>query len=143
MRFIIIALVFLFLMGASGEIYGEYHIAPDKKLHLGAGIIIGAGSYFICPRLEELVFDRSRVHPAAWSIGMAALAGAAKEVIYDDWMGRGYRDPKDFYYTVAGGAISGLMLGIIEAVFKSKNEHVFFEANPFNKNIAVSYYHIY
>ena len=69
---------------------------PDKKLHLWAGIIIGGGSYFICPELEELVFDKSRISPVIWSIGMAGLAGAAKEIVYDDWMGRGYSDPKDF-----------------------------------------------
>jgi len=60
---------------------------------------------------------------------MAALAGAGKEIIYDDYMGRGYPDKKDFYYTVAGGAISGLFLAAIETVFKSSNSNVYLEAN--------------
>jgi hypothetical protein len=128
---------------SSYRIYGDYHIQPDKKLHLEAGIIIGGASYLICPKLEELVFDKSRIYPAIWSIGMAGLAGAAKEIIYDDWMGRGYPDIKDFYYTLMGGAISGLTLGIFETMFNGINNNVCVKANPLNKNIIVSYFHYY
>jgi hypothetical protein len=142
-KILLIIFFFLSFIGTSSKIYGDHHIQPDKKLHLEAGIIIGAGSYFICPKLEELVFDKSRIYPAIWSIGMAGLAGAAKEIIYDDWMGRGYPDIKDFYYTVIGGAISGLALGIFQTVFNGINNNVCVKANPLNKNIAVSYYHSY
>jgi hypothetical protein len=139
-KFLIIILVVPGFMNASFPIYGDYHMQPDKKLHLGAGIIIGAGSYFIGPGLEQLIFDKSRIYPAIWSISMAGLAGAGKEIIYDDWMGRGYPDVKDFYYTVAGGAISGLTLGIIETIFKCKNNNLNLQANLINKNIAISYH---
>ena len=134
---------FICFAAAPAMIYGEYNIQPDKKLHLEAGIIIGAGSYFIGPALEEFIFDKSRIHPVVWSIGMAGIAGAGKEIIYDDMMGRGYPDRKDFYYTVAGGAISGLTLGIIETVFKITNNNLSLDANPVNKRISVSYSHPY
>ncbi len=111
----------------------------DKKLHLEAGIIIGGVSYFICPELEEVVFDKSRIFPSVWSVGMAGLAGAAKEVIYDDWMGKGNAELKDFYYTVTGGLISGLTLGIIETVFSCVNPDISVYANPLNKNVFLSY----
>ena len=140
-KFLIIVYVLFCFIGSSTKIYGNYHMEPDKKLHLWAGIIIGGGSYFICPKLEELVFDKSRIHPAIWSIAMAGLAGAGKEIIYDDWMGRGYSDPKDFYYTVAGGAISGLTFGIIDTVFKNENKNLHIEANLLNKNVAIAYHH--
>jgi hypothetical protein len=139
-KFLIIILVVPVLMKASSPIYGEYHMQPDKKLHLWAGIIIGGGSYFIGPALEQLIFDKSIIHPVIWSIGVAGMAGAGKEIIYDDWMGRGFPDVKDFYYTVAGGAISGLTLAIIETIFKSTNTNLHVEANLLNKNIAVSYH---
>jgi hypothetical protein len=142
MKKILISIVFIFI-AATANIYGEYHMQYDKKLHLEAGIIIGGASYFICPKIEELVFEKSRVYPAIWSIGMAGLAGAAKEVIYDDWMGRGYPEVKDFYYTIAGGAISGVTLGLLEAIFKGMTTNVIINANPLNKEIAVSYYRSY
>ena len=141
-RFIIVS-VLLYLAAPITNIYGEYYMPPDKKLHLEAGIIIGAGSYFIGPALEELVFDKSYIHPVIWSIGMASLAGAGKEIIYDDKMGRGYPDKKDFYYTAAGGAISGFTLWTIESIFKCANNSISLEADPLNKKIAVSYSRFY
>ncbi len=143
MKVLVIVFAVIVFVEDSAEIYGEYHMQPDKKLHLGAGIIIGAGSYFICPKFEELIFDESRIYPPVWSIGMAGLAGAGKEIIYDDMLGRGYADIKDFYYTLIGGAISGITLGIFESVFKIKNNNLYLEANPINKNIAISYFHSY
>jgi hypothetical protein len=143
MKYIIIISASLFFIWASEKIYGEYRLEPDKKLHLEAGIIIGGASYFICPKFEELIFDKSRIHPAIWSIGMAALAGAGKEIIYDDRMGRGNPDAKDFYYTVLGGAISGLAFGILEAVFKIKNNNLIIETNLINKNFFISCYYSY
>jgi hypothetical protein len=143
LKLLIIVSAFLCFTGTPAKIYAEYHMQYDKKLHLGAGLIIGGASYYICPKLEELVFNKSRIYPAIWSISMAALAGAGKEIIYDDYMGRGYPDKKDFYYTVIGGAISGFFLAAIETVYKSSNRNVYFEANPVNKKIAVSYHHSY
>lgn len=130
----------LYLTAASGT---GYCIAPDKKLHLGAGIIIGAGSYFICPAFEKLILEENYVHPALWSIGMASLAGAGKEIVYDDMMGRGYADVHDFYYTAAGGAVSGLTLFIIESIFDVSDNSISIEADPFEKKFNVAYRHFY
>ena len=148
-KFLISAFAFFVLFHASSEVHAGYNMQPDKKLHLEAGIIIGGASYFIGPKMEQLVFEKARVYPAVWSIGMAGLAGAGKEIVYDKWMGKGYPDAKDFYYTVAGGAISGLFLGILDTVIFGNDENninktsVYFEANPLNKNIAVSFSHAY
>lgn len=120
-----------------------YCIAPDKKLHLGAGIIIGAGSYFICPAFEELILGKTYVHPVLWSIGMASLAGAGKEIVYDDMMGKGYADVHDFYYTAAGGAISGLTIFVIESIFDVNDKSISIEADPFEKKFSVAYRHYY
>jgi len=118
-------------------------MAPDKKLHLGAGIIIGTGSYFICPEFEQLIFNKTYVHPALWSIGMASLAGAGKELVYDDMMGKGCADVHDFYYTAAGGLISGLTLCILESIFDCTQRNLSLEANPVDKIIFISYSHSY
>jgi hypothetical protein len=141
-KFIIIITTMTCCLAFSSNIYSEYHMQPDKKLHLGAGIIIGAGSYFICPKFEKLIFDKSRIFAPVWSIGMAALAGAGKEIVYDDKMGKGTRDVKDFYYTVAGGAISGITLGIVEYIYKI-NSNITIDVNPANKRAAISYYCLY
>ena len=142
-KFLCLACLLLCLNAASGTGYCSCRIAPDKKLHLGAGIIIGAGSYYICPSLEELVFDNSYVHPAFWSIGMASLAGAGKEIIYDDMMGRGYADVHDFYYTAAGGVISGLTLFAIESILDRGNNSLLVVADPFLKNFSVAFIRAY
>lgn len=138
--YIILISSLLFCLTAAAEPgYCGYSIAPDKKLHLGAGIIIGTGSYFICPELEELIFDKTYIHPVLWSIGMASLAGAGKEIVYDHMMGRGYADIYDFYYTAAGGVISGLTLYIIESIFNCRGNNISIEADPVEKNLTLAY----
>ena len=135
--------LFLCFSAASEPGYCGYSVAPDKKLHLGAGIIIGAGSYFICPEIEELFFDKTYIPPVLWSIGMASLAGAGKEIAYDDMLGKGYADVYDFYYTAAGGVISGLTLCIIESIFDCTDINLSIEAKPADKKIFISYSHSY
>jgi hypothetical protein len=136
-KFIITFIVCFFAI--STAIYGEYQMQTDKKLHLGAGIIIGTGSFFICPKFEELIFDKSIIYAPVWSFTMAALAGAGKEIIYDDMMGKGTKDIYDFYYTVAGGAISGITLGIFKYFFAGRNNNMTIDINPFYKYYTISY----
>lgn len=62
----------------------------DKLLHILAGAVIAA--------LVLLV-----ANPIA-AIAAALLVGAAKEWVWDAWLGKGTFDPMDFAATVAGGA---------------------------------------
>ncbi len=119
--------------------YCGFNMEPDKKLHLGAGVITGSGSYYICPEIEEFVTGQSYVHPVIWSTGMASLAGAGKEIVYDGMMHRGYSDVYDFYYTLAGGMISGLTLCILENIFACPDTNLSIEAYPADKKIFISY----
>ncbi len=121
------------------ELYAEYKMQPDKKLHLEAGIIIGAGAYFICPAAGEYIFGKGVIHPVIWSISMATLAGAGKEIVYDDMMGRGYPDRKDFYFTVAGGVVSGITLGLTEYFFTSGDKSVSLQVDPSERILLLSY----
>ncbi|HOP62138.1 MAG TPA: hypothetical protein PK906_02115 [Spirochaetota bacterium] len=132
----------LFLINRTA-LCSENLMPPDKKLHLEAGIIIGGGSYFICPEFEKLLFDRTFIHPSLWSIGMASLAGAGKEIVHDDMMERGDCNAKDFYYTVAGGVISGITLGIIDELFSRDESSVYLEVNPLNSSVFLSYLYRY
>lgn len=133
----------ILLAAAEKPGYCGYGIEPDKQLHLGAGIIIGSGSYFICPEFEELILDKRYIHPILWSIGMASLAGAGKEIVYDEMMGKGYCDVYDFYYTAAGGVISGLTLCIIESIFDLRENNISIEADHVEKKLTLAYSHTY
>ena len=135
--------VLLCFLLCSTEPGAGFYIEPDKKLHLGAGIITGTVSYFICPEVEELIFDESVVCPVVWSIGMAGLAGAGKEIVYDEMMGKGYSDINDFYYTLAGGVISGFTLALCEYFFKSSGGTFSLEADPVEREFVISYHHFY
>ena len=123
--------------------YCSFNMESDKKLHLGAGVIIGAGSYYICPGIEKLIMDQSYIHPIIWSTGTASLAGAGKEIVYDRIMRRGYPDVYDFYYTLAGGVISGLTLCILENIFSCPDTNLSIEAYPADKKIYLSYSRAY
>ncbi len=117
-------------------------IQKDKKLHLEAGLAIGGLSYFAGPFLEESIFGKSRIPGCIWSIGMASLAGAGKEIVYDKWMGKGTPDPKDFYFTLAGGIISGVGLNFLERILEissDKVKSINLEINPKNKDFYFSY----
>ncbi len=120
----------IFLCSLSLPAVAQLQMEPDKKLHFGAGIIIGAGSYFIFPEVEEFIFDRNFISPALWSITMAGIAGAGKEVVYDDMMGRGTPDIYDFYYTLAGGFVSGITLAVCESIFRTGNGCFAVDINP-------------
>lgn len=111
-------------------------IPPDKKKHFCAGALISSASYFLGPKLESSLLDKSRIHPMIWGTGMAALAGAGKEIIYDKKMGRGYPEKMDFYYTVLGGIVGSLSTHAICKLFKYEDNLVHLKINPKKKETS-------
>lgn len=77
-------------------------IARDKQLHFLAGAAIAA----------LFIFCAGPV----WSLIAAAAAGAAKEVVWDGWMGRGTVELADFVWTVAGAVPFILLMGVWNAL---------------------------
>ncbi len=117
-------------------------IPRDKELHLEAGAAIGGLSYFIGPFLEESIFERPRIPGCVWSIGMAGLAGAGKEIVYDKWMGKGTPDVGDFYFTLVGGVISGVGLRALEGILGISNDSINLGISP-KKDFYFSYTHFF
>ena len=81
---------------AFGGTLGGEVLARDKRLHLGAGVLI---CLFV-----------GVVSTPVWGFVLAATAGAAKEIVWDQWLKRGTPEWLDFLATVIGGAIGTVWL---------------------------------
>lgn len=75
-------------------------LAPDKKLHLAAGLIIGfVGATWFPAGLGTL--PGFLVSPF-----VAGVVGILKELVWDKWMGKGTPEFADAAYTFGGGCIT-------------------------------------
>lgn len=115
-------------------------IPKDKELHLWAGLGIGFISYPTGQALEKLIFGKSRIHGFFYSVAGASSAGLAKEFIHDKYMGKGCFEWEDFYYTLAGGVASGIVLTGIESLLKwKKPKQINIGIDPKQKQFYLSY----
>lgn len=110
------AVLALFIMVALLSSPGTAQTAPDKKLHLGAGLIISSvfyslhtyGPNFDGDDLPKEQYRRLRRKEAlTWGLLAALSAGIAKELL--DSLGMGTPEWEDLAYT-AYGALAGSIL---------------------------------
>jgi len=78
----------------------------DKVKHIIAGIIIGV----VFAVLIKIFWIRDLM---ILSAGVALLAGIAKEIIWDKWMGKGTPEFADAWFTFWGGLFSSILMYFI------------------------------
>lgn len=71
-------------------------IAKDKKMHFGAGLLIGG---------LTAVVTYINNYSDLWILLVASLIGAAKELVWDMWLKKGTPEWLDFAATVLGGLV--------------------------------------
>lgn len=85
-------------------------IPSDKRLHFWVGFIIAMffGLIFASDGHEFNHIERG----VAVGFGLACLAGAAKELVWDLALGKGQFDHWDFVATAFGGGVAVALFGI-------------------------------
>jgi hypothetical protein len=87
-------------------------ITKDKKKHFVLGILIAlAGcfaAYFVLGMKENPIYLGS---------GLGILAGLAKELVWDKWMGKGTPSQMDFVFTLIGAILGGGLFQFIIYTF--------------------------
>ena len=89
-------------------------LAKDKKKHFWAGLAsaILVGPFLI--RLIAILWPRIAFVPVPlFSLALSAIAGAAKELIWDLWWKRGTPEFLDFWATVLGGFLGFMILNLV------------------------------
>ena len=82
-------------------------IELDKRLHFAAGVFFS--TFFIATIF--LTFTQSLLPLFLLGVGISAVAGAGKELIWDKLLGWGNPDIYDFLFTLVGGIIgSGIIV---------------------------------
>lgn len=99
MKNLIIIFAFLSVIATA-----DGQLQPDKKKHLLVGTEIGFAA-------SAMTVNQKTTTSLAWSLGLSAGIGGAKELVYDKWMHKGTPEWADFGYTVLGGAVG---FGIVQ-----------------------------
>jgi hypothetical protein len=77
-------------------------ITKDKKKHFVVGFLIALVGCFIAYFLLGM-----KENPMVLGSGIAILAGLAKELVWDKWMGKGTPSQMDFLFTLIGAILGG------------------------------------
>lgn len=111
-----IALVSSLICSAASASDGDYWFGPDKALHFGFSVVLGAGGYAASSTWLDSRNERA-LAGGAFSLTM----GAGKEL----WDLSGHGDPswRDFTWDVIGTVAGVALAASVDALTSSKKAH--------------------